>query len=97
MMRTEDETSSFAPKKLSNGLDFFGRCFLVRDHVVEAKNHNRIGVCEHALVQRKLEPCLVDALKHRDGMAGSLLNKLLKWRPCPEEQFQRSRNALLKL
>src|SRR5262249_3951407 len=97
MVRTEDEASSFAPEKLPNCIDFLRRCFLIRDHVVQSKHHDGVCVCKYPFVQRKLEPGLIDPLKNRDNMSCSLPNKLLKRRPGPEEQFQRTRNPLLEL
>src|SRR5262245_45650524 len=97
MVRTENETGSFASEKLSNRLNFLQRRPLIRDHVVQPKHHDGICVCQDSLIERKLEPGLVDPLKHRDGMSGGFPNKLLKRRPRPEEQFQRARDSLLKL
>ena len=49
-MRTEDETGSFALEKLPNGFDLIGRRFLLSNHVIEAENHEGVGVGENALV-----------------------------------------------
>src|SRR6266446_4684193 len=97
MVWTEDETRSFASQKLPNCLDFLRRRILIRDHVVQPKHHDGIGVCQYPLIEQKLEPGLIDPLKHWDHLACDLSNKLLKRRPRPEEQFQRSGNSLLKL
>src|SRR2546427_7831456 len=97
MVRAEDETSSFASEKLPNRLDFLRRGILIRDHVVQPKHHDGIGVGQYTLVEQQLEPGLVDPLKRRDNMPRGLPDKLLKRRPRPEEQFQRSCNPLLKL
>ena len=54
-------------------------------------------VVQHPLVERQLEPGLIDPLKHRDDVPCGLSDKLLKRRPRPKEQFQRSGDPLLKL
>jgi hypothetical protein len=97
MVGAEDETGSFAPEELPNRLDFLQHRILIRDHVVQPKHHHGIGVCQDTLVERQLESSLIDSLKHRDGVPRGFQNKLLKRRPGPEEQFQRSGNPLLKL
>src|SRR5262245_47036020 len=97
MVWTENETSSFASEKLPNCLDFLVRRILIRDHVVQPKHHDSICISKYPLVELKLETGLVDPLKDRDDMPCSLANKLLKRRPGPEEQLQRSRNPLLEL
>src|SRR5215471_14406140 len=97
MVRTEDETSSFASKKLSNCFDFIEPCILIRDHMVQPEHQNSIRICQYPFVERKLEPSLIDALKHRDNMPCSLTYKLLKRHPGPEKQFQRSCDPLLEL
>src|SRR2546421_6309462 len=94
---TKDETRSFASQKFPNCFDFFKPRILIGNHVVQAKHHNGSGVCQYPLVEQQLEPGLVDPLKHWVDVPCCLSNKLLKRRPRPEEQFQRSRDPLLKL
>src|SRR5262249_22456072 len=97
MVWTENETSSFASEKLPNCFDFLRPSFLIGDHMVQPEHHDGIRVCQYPFVERKLESSLIDALKHRDDMPCSLTYKLLKRYPCPEKEFQRSRNPLLEL
>src|SRR5215471_17743473 len=97
MVWTEDETSSFAPEKLPNCFDFLRLCILIRDHMVQPEHHDSIRVCQYPFVERKLEPSLIDALKHRDDMPCSLTYELLERYPGPEKQFQRSCDPLLEL
>ena len=62
VMRAEDEARAFALEELAHRLDLLRSGFLFGDHVIEAEHHQRVGVGEHALVDRKRWPGLVDAL-----------------------------------
>ena len=46
--------------------------------VVEAEHQQRVGVRQHPLVDRQPVARLVDALEHRDRMAGHLADHLLE-------------------
>ena len=62
MVWTEDEARSFAPEEFPDSFDFFRRRFLIGDHMVQTKHHEGIGVCQYLLVERQLEPGLIDSL-----------------------------------
>ena len=68
VVRADDEAGAFALEELSNGFDFFRRGFLLRDHVIETEDHQRVGVSENALVDGQSLACLIDALEDCDGM-----------------------------
>jgi hypothetical protein len=62
----------------ANSFNLLGRRFLLRDVVVQPEHEKGVGVRQHPFVNGKLEPCLIDTLKHRNGMSGDLANELLK-------------------
>ena len=78
-MRTEDETGSFALEKLSNGFDLIGRRFLLSDHVVEAEDHEGVGVGENALVDGQSLTSLIDSLVDGHGPLGCFADELLEF------------------
>jgi hypothetical protein len=53
-----------------------------------------VGVGEDSLVDRQLVSGLIDALEHRDRMAGCLLGQRLEVERGPMEQLQRSCDPL---
>ena len=71
------------------------RCgFLLGQEVVEPEHHQGVGVGEDPLVDRKLVAGLVDALEHRDRMAGGFAGDFLEGQRRAVEQFQRAGDAL---
>ena len=46
VVRTNQEASALPRQKFSNRLDFFRTGLLFGDHVVQAKNHHRVGVAK---------------------------------------------------
>ena len=64
MVRADHEAGPFARQELTHRLDLLGRGVLLGDHVVEAEHEQRVGIGEHALVEREREARLVDALEH---------------------------------
>ena len=49
-------------EKLPQRLDLFRRGFLFGDHVIQAEDHQRVGVGEDSLVERQSLAGLIDAL-----------------------------------
>src|SRR3954471_22341854 len=93
-MRSQNEASAFASKELANRFDLLRGCFLFGDHVIETKNHQRIRVRQHALVERLSLSGLIDSLVNRHRTTGSLLHHALEFQQREMEQLQRSGNAL---
>ena len=75
-------------------LDLFRGRFLLGDQMIEAEHHQRVGVVEHAGVDRQLLPGLIDALVDGDGMSGQLANQLLETEQRQMEQLERAGDAL---
>src|SRR5258707_1443780 len=78
VMRTEDKTGSLALEKLSNGFDLIGRRFLLSDHVIEAEDHEGVGVGENALVNGQSLTSLIDSLVDGDRLPGCFADELLE-------------------
>src|SRR5258708_20858379 len=96
-MWAEDHARSLSGEELPDGLDFFRGGFLLSDHMVETKHHQRVGVGEHPFVERQLLACLVNPLIHSDGMPCRLVHERLKPNGRKIEQFERTGNSLQKL
>ena len=58
-------------KSLERG-DLFRRGFLFGHHMIQAEDHQRIGIGENSFVDRQLLAGLVDTLINRDGIARHL-------------------------
>src|SRR5678816_4196985 len=97
MVGTEHQAPCSTLKKVFEGINLFGQCILTSDIVIQPKNQKGICVRQYSFIDGELKSRLVNALKHRHNLTGDLTDKLLEWRECPEEQLQRSRDALLKL
>jgi hypothetical protein len=69
VVRGQQQTRAFTLEPFADRGDLVRRRLLLRDEMVEAEHHQRVGVPENALVDRLLESSLVDALKHRDRMS----------------------------
>ena len=77
--------------------DFVRRRLLLGHEMVETEHHQRVGVREDALVDRLLEPGLVDALKHGHRMPGHLADGLLESEGRSVEQLERPGDPLQEL
>src|SRR6185369_868626 len=86
VMWTKNQTSSFAFKKVSDGLDLISGRFLLRDVVVQTKHQQRVGVCEYAFIEWKFEAGLNDALKEWNCVTRCFAYELLERRERPEEE-----------
>ena len=62
--------------------------------MVEAEHHQRVGVGQHAFVDRELVAGLVDALEDGHWVPGGLLGQLLESQGGPVEEFQSACDAL---
>ena len=62
--------------------------------MVEPEHHQRVGVGQNPLVDRKFVAGLVDALEDGDGVPGGLSRELLEGEGGPVEQLQRAGDAL---
>ena len=96
MVRSNDETGSFAAQKLPERLDLCGRGLLFGEQVIQAEDHQRVGIAQDALVQRQSLTGLIDPLKDCDRRAGDSSDHLLESHDGQMEQLQRSRDTLQK-
>ena len=96
MVRSKDETGSFATQKMPQRLDLFRRGLLFGDHVIQAEDHECVGVGEDPLVQRQSLTGLIDPLKDRDRRTGDSPDHLLESHDGEMEQLQCSSDALQK-
>jgi hypothetical protein len=78
MVRAKNQARSFSGEPLANRLDLLRRRFLFGDEVIKTKDHQGIGVREHALVDRLFHSGLIYPLVHGDLLTGRLSYKLLK-------------------
>ncbi len=74
--------------------DLLGCGLLFRQQMVEAEHHERVGVGQHAFVDREPVAGLVDALEDGDGVPGGLSRELLEGEGGTVEQLQRAGDAL---
>jgi hypothetical protein len=88
VVRGEQQAGAFALKPLADGCNFFRRHLLLGKEVIQAKHHERVGICEDSFVNRQLEAGLVDALKHCHRMAGGLAGNLLEAESGTVEKLQ---------
>src|SRR5579871_118762 len=78
MMGRKQETGAVALQPLADRGDLVRRRLLLGDYMIEAEHHQRVGIGENALVDRKLVAGLIDALKDRDRMARRFAGNLLE-------------------
>ena len=62
--------------------------------MVEAEYHQSVSIGQYTLIDRQPVARLIDALEHRDGLAGRFADDLLKRQRGPMEQLQRAPDAL---
>ena len=89
MVGTDDEAGAFALEKPPHGLYLFRGRLLLSDHVIEAKDHECVGVFEDALVDRQSLANLVDALEDGDRLGG-FADELLEAQCREVEEFKRA-------
>jgi hypothetical protein len=94
MVRSKDETGSFTAQKLPHRLDLCGRGFLFGEQVIQAEDHQCVGVAKDALVQRQSLAGLIDPLKDCDRRSRDSSHDLLESHDGQMEQLQRSRDTL---
>ena len=70
MVRTKYQAGALASKKPPQRFNLVRRGFLLGDHVVEAKYHERVCVGEYTFVDRQSLPGLIDPLIHSHGLSG---------------------------
>ena len=97
MMWSKHEAGSFTLEEVFEGVNLFRQRILTGDVVVQPEHQQRIGVREHAFIDRKFESGLIDTLKYRNNVSGYFAGKLLERREGPEKQFESARDSLLKL
>ncbi len=78
MMGRKQETRAIPLQPFADGLDLLGRRLLFGYKMIEAENHQRIGVGKNAFVDRQLVSGLINALKDGDGMSRGFAGDLLK-------------------
>src|SRR5215471_21755001 len=94
VMRSQNKTGSLTGKELSNCFYFLGRSFLLCNHVVQTKYHQRVRVFEQSLVKQLPLPRLVDPLVNRDRMPRNLTDERLKPQERQMKQLQGAGNPL---
>ncbi len=87
-------SASLEPFRDRRGL--LGCGLLFRQQMVEAEHHERVGVGQHAFVDREPVAGLVDALEDGDRVSGRLLGQLLEGQRGPVEELQCACDALQK-
>ena len=97
VMRGQKEACALALKPVVDRGDFLRVRLLFGRDMVEAEHHESVGVGQYPFIDRQSITRLIDALEHRDGMAGDVLGNLLEAERRPVKQFQRARNSLEKL
>jgi hypothetical protein len=78
VMRSYQQTSALPRQKLTDRFNFRWACLLLCDHVIQTKNHHRIGVTKDLVVQWQALTRLVNPLVNYDGMSRSLTDDVLK-------------------
>ena len=94
VVRRQKQAGALAFEPLGDRGDLFGGGFFFAQQMVETEHHERVGVGQHPFVDRELVTGLVDALEHRDRVAGGLLGQFLERQCGSMEQFQGARDAL---
>ena len=64
--------------------------------LIQAEDHQRVRVREHALVEREPLPGLIDALVDGHGVPRDLARELLEANEGEVEELERPRDALLE-
>src|SRR5260370_40742411 len=72
VVRSQAKAGSPTRKELFNRLYFLRGGFLLCNHVIQTKYHQRVGVFEQTLVNGLLLPRLVDPLVNRNRMLRNL-------------------------
>ncbi len=96
VVRPEDQAGPFPGEKSLDRLDLRPAGLLLVHEVVESEHHERVGIVEDALVERRRLTCLIHALVDRDGMSSNLLDHLLEPDEGEVEELQRPGDALEK-
>ena len=74
-MRSYQQTSALPRQKLTDRFNFRWACLLLCDHVIQTKNHHRIGVTKDLIVQWQALTRLVNPLVNYDGVSRSLTDE----------------------
>ena len=70
--------AAFAGEESLNRVDFIGRRFLLRNHVIQAKDHQGVGVFKDALVDGQSLARLIDPLVDGDRLVRRFSDKPLE-------------------
>ena len=97
VMGRQQQAGAFSLEPLGDRRDLLGCGFLFGEQMVETEHHQRVGVGQHAFVDRKFVAGLVDALEDRDRVSGGLLGQLLEGQGRPVEELQCACDALQKV
>src|ERR1700758_4845913 len=95
-MWAKDYACSLSSEELLDRLDFFWGGFLLRDHMVETKHHQSVGVGEYPFVERQSLTRLVNPLVNSDGMPCRLAHECLEPNGRQVKQLKRTGNSLQK-
>ena len=94
VMGRQQQAGALSFEPLSDRVDLLGRGLLFGEQMVEPEHHQRVGVGQDSLVDRKFVAGLVDALEDGDRVPGGLSRQLLEGEGGPVEQLQRACDAL---
>src|SRR5215471_13615970 len=97
VMRRDQEAGPLALEPLADRLDLAWLDSLVRRKMVEAEDHEGVGVGENALVDREAVAGLVNALVDRDRMTGLLADEVLEAERRAMEELERPGDPLKEL
>ena len=78
VVRPYHQTCTLARQKFLDRFNFCCACLLLCDHVIQTKNHHRIGVSKDLVVQWQTLTRLVNPLVHYDWMSRGLTDDVLK-------------------
>src|SRR5215211_9350656 len=77
-MRTEEQASPLTRQELLDRFNFFRGCLLLGDHVIEPEHHQRVGIGQHPLIDRKPLSSLIDPLVDDDRLPSHLADNILE-------------------
>ncbi len=78
VMRSYHQTSALSRQKFPDRFNFCRACLLLCDHVIQTKNHHRIGVAKDLVVKWQALTGLVNPLVNYNGMSRGLTDDVLK-------------------
>src|SRR4051812_40326721 len=96
MVRAQDQASAVAPEEVLQGFYLVPRCFLLSNHVVQTKYHERVGIREDTFVDRQAPSGLIDPLINSHGLSRDLTDQVLEIHQRQVKQLKCASNPLEK-